>query len=166
MAPEQLSRLAYSTASDVYALGVLFFELYAQTLPWEGLSNMQVAHHVLSGETLSVEAAPNETIALLMKQCWSEKQSERPETSVIASVLISDLNGMTDDESAALAANGKNCDDDNRHRNSATRTANQQRPDRRSHHRRRTEAKESRHTDTSASNYSPFPRGGSPYENN
>jgi serine/threonine protein kinase len=54
MAPEQLRERTYSDRSDVFAIGVLLYEVFAQSLPWSALSNVEAARRVLVGERMEV----------------------------------------------------------------------------------------------------------------
>lgn len=54
MAPEQILEKSYSLASDVFAFGVLLFEIFEQTSPWKGVTAVAAAHKVMSGQRLEV----------------------------------------------------------------------------------------------------------------
>jgi serine/threonine protein kinase len=77
MAPEQLERTAYSRASDVFAFGVLLYEIFARSAPWPGLSNVHVITAVLKGTRMTVPDAAAE-FRTLMDQCWTEDPRARP----------------------------------------------------------------------------------------
>ena len=49
MAPQQLERLAYSKASDVFAFGVLLYEIWARSAPWPGVADVNVIAKVIAG---------------------------------------------------------------------------------------------------------------------
>ena len=79
MAPEQIERRAYSKASDVFSFGVLLFEIFEREAPWSGLSNVDVAHRVRSGERMDV-ATPRipRAIGALVIECWAAMPMQRP----------------------------------------------------------------------------------------
>jgi len=88
MAPEQLERRVYSKASDVFAFGVLLFEIFKQEEPWKGVYSIDVAFKVRSGERLDVSSRkiPRE-IAALMTDCWAAAKKERPSMEQVQRVL-------------------------------------------------------------------------------
>jgi serine/threonine protein kinase len=48
-APEQMTRRAYSRASDVFAFGVVLYEIFTASPPWAGLAPLEVAAKVMGG---------------------------------------------------------------------------------------------------------------------
>lgn len=50
MAPESLQKSVYSKKSDVYAFGIVMFEIVTQEDPWPGCSFVQVIQKVTNGE--------------------------------------------------------------------------------------------------------------------
>ena len=87
MSPEQLTRLAYSKASDVFAFGVLLYEIFAREAPWPGVANVNVLSKVLAGERMTPPAAAPTRVRRLMLACWSAEASERPSMQHIARQL-------------------------------------------------------------------------------
>ena len=71
MAPEQLERLAYSKASDVFAFGVLLYEIFARSAPWPGVANVNVLSKVLAGERMEPPDAAPRRVRRLMLACWA-----------------------------------------------------------------------------------------------
>ena len=94
MAPEQMTRRAYSHASDVFAFGVLLFEIYAAELPWGEMTNIQVAALVMGGQRLTLPDKIPGDIKELQKWCWAQQPENRP---TMAQVLER-LQGLSGDE--------------------------------------------------------------------
>ena len=81
MAPE-LYKGSGGRASDVYAFGVLFFEVATQTCAFEGCSDAAVLHAVLDEEDIrSVSPSDfkdnQQDFADLVNACWRHKPNER-----------------------------------------------------------------------------------------
>lgn len=85
--PERLRGEPASCAGDVYAFGVLLFEVVTRKEPYEGMLTREVLDKVRNAAampggvpmrpTLYVEVAEPQ-LRVLMEQCWTEKPSERP----------------------------------------------------------------------------------------
>jgi serine/threonine protein kinase len=71
MAPEQIVRRSYSTASDVFAFGVLLFEIFKQEEPWKGESHIVVATKVMAGERMAVSSNKKETQRAQRQRRWT-----------------------------------------------------------------------------------------------
>jgi hypothetical protein len=78
MAPEQLSKLSYSRASDVFAFGVLLFEIFAGEAPWAGVSNISVITQVVGGRRMAVPFTAPIAVRQVMEQCWLAAAADRP----------------------------------------------------------------------------------------
>jgi serine/threonine protein kinase len=101
MAPEQLERLSYSTASDVFAFGVLSYEVFARQEPWPKLSNTAACHRVLSGERVPTPNDAPDGIGALMTLCMQTEAGERPSMDDV----VRKLDGIRDrDDDAARDA--------------------------------------------------------------
>jgi hypothetical protein len=99
MAPEQMERRAYSRASDVFAFGVLLYEIFKREVPWQGVSNIITATKVVNGERMDVSSRkiPHE-VAALMRECWAHEPDKRPSIKHVQRVLHD--NAPSSDESA------------------------------------------------------------------
>jgi hypothetical protein len=87
MAPEQLERMAYSRASDVFAFGVLLYEIFARSTPWPGLANVNVVLRVSKGERMELPKSVPAAVRKTMKQCWAHEAKERPKMSAVVDEL-------------------------------------------------------------------------------
>lgn len=88
MAPEQMERRAYSRASDVFAFGVLLFEIFKRELPWQGVPNFIAAAKIMNGERMDVSShdIPRQ-VAALMLECWAGEPDKRPSMKHVQRVL-------------------------------------------------------------------------------
>lgn len=91
LAPEVLSQEG-STASDVFAFGVVMHELLSWDIPWRMTNQYLIPGKVLSGErppipsrkNLPGPAADNKNFKgldgciALMNRCWAQKVEDRP----------------------------------------------------------------------------------------
>jgi len=115
MAPEQLQRgtmdqkFAYSKQSDVFAFGVLLFELFEQTTPWLGFGRVDIVKRVTHGERLatSSDAYPSGVLDLMREQCWVHNAHDR---ATMDEVVLKLKNANV---SGALQAVGHEYDSDN-----------------------------------------------------
>jgi serine/threonine protein kinase len=88
MAPEQLERMAYSRASDVFAFGVLLYEIFARSTPWPGLANVNVITQVITGKRMELPKSIPASVRRTMKQCWAHEASARPKMPVVVEELL------------------------------------------------------------------------------
>jgi serine/threonine protein kinase len=91
MSPEQIEKLQYSAASDVFAFGVLLFEIFARERPWVGVQLLVIAKRVLDGERMTPPASAPTDVQELMLRCWSASPSDRPDMNVVRRVLKTGL---------------------------------------------------------------------------
>jgi serine/threonine protein kinase len=102
MAPEQLERMAYSRASDVFAFGVLLYEIFARSTPWPGLANVNVVLRVSKGERMELPKSVPAAVRKTMKQCWAHEAKERPKMSAVGEELRA---ALTEAEAKAQSSN-------------------------------------------------------------
>ena len=77
MGPEQMLHQQYSKMSDVFAFGVLMYEIFAGKEPWEGLANTAACHKVLSGERLPAPSRMPPAVAEVCFVCLFLRRSHR-----------------------------------------------------------------------------------------
>ena len=119
LAPEILGGNNASFASDVYAFGVVMWELLTWELPWGVTNPWQVVTMVMDGGRLTVpprEQLPGpdtdtfvglDDYIGLMRKCWSQIQEDRPSFQEIISSLRKILANTLDrkvEERASVAA--------------------------------------------------------------
>jgi hypothetical protein len=76
---------------DVFAFGVLLFEIFAREAPWKDVTNLVAATMVLSGERTQVPASANR-VRNLIARCWAIDTKDRPEMIVVQREISELLN--------------------------------------------------------------------------
>jgi serine/threonine protein kinase len=83
-APECLENGRFSSSSDVWAYGVLLYEIWTSAdLPYKGWSNQKVWVQVVSGYRLPCPKGCQEDVHTVMLRCWAASPSERPAFSAL-----------------------------------------------------------------------------------
>jgi serine/threonine protein kinase len=112
LAPELLRLDSRSSpASDVYAVGVIMWELLTWQVPFGANSDTAIVACLLMGQTLDIPApkdlpGPEPASAFrqldhyiaLMKKCWSREPSARPSTTEVVSKLKFLLDALPQEE--------------------------------------------------------------------
>ena len=78
MAPELLAGKSFSKAVDVYAFGVLLWELFAEQMPFDGYDIPTVKDMVLAGERPKPPLSCPRIVQRLFNDCWAQTCGERP----------------------------------------------------------------------------------------
>ncbi|XP_070537542.1 uncharacterized protein [Ptychodera flava] len=80
MAPESMTRNEFSTKSDVWAYGVVIWEIITLgALPYPDLKNKEVAENVKSGYLMDKPPHCTQEIYTLMLRCWDPDVVDRPD---------------------------------------------------------------------------------------
>ena len=89
-APETLEDSIYNEASDMYAFGIIMWELLECDVPWQGKNDFQIGKKVMSGERppLPSEIDPIlQPLLELIPRCWHADATARPRFAEVASAL-------------------------------------------------------------------------------
>jgi len=79
MAPEILSNQRYAEPADVYAFGIILWEMLTRECPYEGMSAIQCALAVLNrDERPQIPQWCPPAFAALIRACWEKEPSKRP----------------------------------------------------------------------------------------
>ncbi|XP_043689067.1 probable serine/threonine-protein kinase SIS8 [Telopea speciosissima] len=85
MAPELIRNEPFTEKCDVFSLGVIMWELFTLSRPWEGVPAVQVVYAVANeGSRLEIPEGP---LGKLIADCWAEPD-ERPSCEEILSRLL------------------------------------------------------------------------------
>uniref|UniRef100_A0AAR2JXV2 Tyrosine-protein kinase n=1 Tax=Pygocentrus nattereri TaxID=42514 RepID=A0AAR2JXV2_PYGNA len=77
--PEVLLYCKFSSKSDIWAFGVLMWEIYTLgRMPYERMNNTEIVDKVAAGYRLYRPQMANDRIYSVMTTCWHEKADERP----------------------------------------------------------------------------------------
>ena len=91
MAPEMIQRSEYGTKSDMYAVGIIMWEMLTGKIPFEGTPPMQLVFMIASGSRPDIDALSVAGLSTrqeqLIKDLWSESPNERPDVVTFLSRL-------------------------------------------------------------------------------
>lgn len=91
----------FSFASDVWAFGILLWELFSMgETPYLGFSNSEASEKVIQGYRLPQPKNCSDEMYKLMKQCWNENPKDRPTMKDIHSTLSTE---KTENQQSFLA---------------------------------------------------------------
>ena len=90
MAPEIWGNQEYSKASDVYAFGIVVYEIITGTITFEGLKQGRIFLKVASGERPKIKKSTPAVFKEFIESCWKQNPSDRPTFDVIVEELMSD----------------------------------------------------------------------------
>jgi hypothetical protein len=81
-------RPQYSTASDIYALGMVFWELAAREIPWKDVADpILLPGFLRDGEQEEIPEDCPQWLADIIKSCWHQDPKARPTIEEIAHQL-------------------------------------------------------------------------------
>ncbi len=84
MAPELFDDTVNSNATDVYAAGVILWEIAARELPYKGKNASQIMRYVDKGHRETIPAGTPPPFGLLISRCWAQRAEDRPSIDVVA----------------------------------------------------------------------------------
>lgn len=89
MPPELFTGTKYTQKADVYAFGIILWQLQTRKVPYEDMANWQIPVHVSSGGRPDISAVGNGEWEKLIKRCWNQKATARPSFSEVLPQLVS-----------------------------------------------------------------------------
>jgi len=98
MAPELFGASpSYSTASDVYSLGMLLWEMVTRKIPFAQATNGQVLEKWISeGKRETLPESCPQGLATIIEDCWAQAPKKRPSLDVIILRLNTLMSNVSD----------------------------------------------------------------------
>lgn len=90
MAPEIINGTNYNTSVDVYAYGVIIYELITKTFAYSNLPLMQVINKVTYGYRPTIPEDVPAAYRELIESCWAQNSCDRPSFNDIVEKVESD----------------------------------------------------------------------------
>jgi len=78
VAPEVLEYRKFSSASDVYSLAVVFYEIYTAGPPWPSKTNMEALRAVIKAERMEQPRNCPDSVYKLWLKMWDQERQNRP----------------------------------------------------------------------------------------
>jgi serine/threonine protein kinase len=78
MAPELIDSKQYGPAVDVYAYGIILYEMYTEKMPFEGWDRVQIFAQVATKGVRPELPETASSLAQLIVQCWDADPDKRP----------------------------------------------------------------------------------------
>ncbi|CAI8583873.1 unnamed protein product [Vicia faba] len=106
MAPEMIRRKSYGRKVDVYSFGLILWEMFTGTIPYEDMTPIQAAFAVVnknSRPVIPLNCPP--AMRALIQQCWSLNPDKRPEFWQVVKVLEQFESSLARDGTLTLLQN-------------------------------------------------------------
>ena len=96
MAPEAMSQSLYSTASDIYAFGILAFEILFEEHAFNGLEGFDLIDSVVNGKKKPQFPGDFERddVKDVLEACWRSDPLERPNAGKVCKRLMKVIKRM------------------------------------------------------------------------
>ena len=96
MAPESLEKDEYSYACDVYAYGIILYEIVTGQHPFKDSIPFQIMKKVAAGERPEFVGSVPEVFKDLIERCWNQEPEKRPTFEEIVDQLKNNPKFITD----------------------------------------------------------------------
>ena len=79
-APEILDFKKHTDKSDIYSLGIVYWELATKEKPYDGFADDQITRSVRDGSRLPIDEIKPSNFHAIIQTCWAHKPDERPDS--------------------------------------------------------------------------------------
>ncbi|CAF3619938.1 unnamed protein product [Rotaria sp. Silwood1] len=86
-APEILRLEKHTDKSDVYSLGIVFWELASNEIPYDGHQSAVISNFVLGGSRLKIPKNTPSNFSELINKCLADNANDRPTCSELIEVI-------------------------------------------------------------------------------
>ncbi|CAF3805086.1 unnamed protein product [Rotaria sp. Silwood1] len=86
-APEILLLEDYLDKSDIYSLGVVFWELASRKIPYYECRDDVIRASVLAGDRLKIPESTPSAFQALIENCWAQQPNDRPNSSDLIKMI-------------------------------------------------------------------------------
>ncbi|CAF3254103.1 unnamed protein product [Rotaria sp. Silwood2] len=102
-APEILRMAKHTDKSDVYSLGMVYWELAANAIPYDGHQSSVVYEFVLRGDRLEIPKTTPSSFSALIKKCWAHDPNDRSNCSQLIEIIEECITEQSNFFGAALS---------------------------------------------------------------
>jgi len=86
-APEILQLKSHTEKSDIYGLGIVYWELATCKIPYDGHTDGVIRQFVLAGERLDIPENTPLNFCMVIKTCWAHDPGDRPDGSKLIQMI-------------------------------------------------------------------------------
>ena len=86
-APEILRLNRHTDKSDIYSLGIVYWELAANEIPYDSHHSDVIRGFVLAGDRLNIPEMTPLHFSEVIQKCWSHNPNERPNSSRVIGLI-------------------------------------------------------------------------------
>ncbi len=103
IAPELFDGEKYTYKSDIYSLGITFWELASRQIPYAEHIPEAIPVFVSRGKRETIPSDCPEKLAYLIQQCWAGNPEARPTASELANFMTTDAKTLQEASSRPMA---------------------------------------------------------------
>ena len=89
MAPEAMSQSVYTEKSDIYAFGIVAYEILFENIAFEGMEGFELINSVVNKNVRpNIGHDFGEDVKKLLTRCWAQEPEERPSAEQICKKMM------------------------------------------------------------------------------